>query len=888
MSISTASLIDELVARLQLSQGSPTLLLLVAGEAPQSPARLGEVLTVLLSQASLTVHVLPTGTEAGPLRWVQATHGVAAHAYLAVLAPEGGLLEATVARELNAQRQHLQDLKGPLLLLVPARMELRLRQDAPDFHTWRAATYTLPPLEQLKELARARGALRAPTPESRPVASQPPLRFLHLSDLHLRPGNVRAYDQERVLNGLLAYLERERERAPLDVIFLTGDVAYSGSAEEYTHAAGFLRRLLEVTGVTPDRFFVVPGNHDVERSQGRWLLRTLGSDEDASQFFVEEGNRRWHAQKFSAYHKAMSELFGTERGHGLRCGEKAVEVIDIRGVRVAVAAFNSAWFAQDDEDASKLWLGEANVDLAGQHIRRQKGVALSVALMHHPIEALAEQERDNVEMHLERNFDLLLRGHLHKDKIRGIHSARGGYLEIAAPSAYQGSKWPNGCVLGEFHADGRDVVLTPLKFGNGADPWVLDTTVFPDDTEHGYRHTFKLSSPRETEEAALVRSLKPELEQMYEQLGPERRKQIQNELGSNWLHVSDLHFSEARGSFGEALELWRGLRRDSRRSVLLVPSSPHAAERLSGLVSAPEHPIVLDSEKAFDELLEGLVDFWKAQGATWLEALNTFTEDAYTLIVGAYLSRAVQGQVGFGVAGPSGRADILVSSDAELPSRRAVIEVKKGSLFNDRSQDWAASDRLRVDHHAAHMAFIIFQPRKAWQGKRERYLSKEGPVHVLYLASLGGGQGPLQAWLTRLSQLKDRLGLVAKLWKGLRITSATLKPDVALGSGTSPEFDVHVEGLCPALWQLRLFMADAEHPFGELLREDEDYVRQGAKWTFDSWRLQGHDAEVLVIAFAAPSLPPTQSLLELMAEAPAIPDLQVTETLLTPSSAGKP
>jgi hypothetical protein len=31
--------------------------------------------------------------------------------------------------------------------------------------------------------------------------------------------------------------------------------------------------------VPPKRMFVVPGNHDVDRDVGRWLLRTLGKDE---------------------------------------------------------------------------------------------------------------------------------------------------------------------------------------------------------------------------------------------------------------------------------------------------------------------------------------------------------------------------------------------------------------------------------------------------------------------------------------------------------------------------------------------------------------------------------------------------------------------------------
>ena len=67
---------------------------------------------------------------------------------------------------------------------------------------------------------------------------------------------------------------------------------------------------------------------------------------------------------------------------------------------------------------------------------------------------------------------------------------RGGYVELAAPAAYQGSQWQNGCFFGEVRAQARTVCLRPFKFSSGADPWVLNTEVFPDDAKDGYQHTF--------------------------------------------------------------------------------------------------------------------------------------------------------------------------------------------------------------------------------------------------------------------------------------------------------------------------------------------------------------------------------------------------------------
>ena len=70
-----------------------------------------------------------------------------------------------------------------------------------------------------------------------------PIRFLHISDLHLRPAVVKRYDQDRVLRGLIEFLIRDREGFPLDLIFITGDLAHSGKAAEYALVVELLQKL---------------------------------------------------------------------------------------------------------------------------------------------------------------------------------------------------------------------------------------------------------------------------------------------------------------------------------------------------------------------------------------------------------------------------------------------------------------------------------------------------------------------------------------------------------------------------------------------------------------------------------------------------------------------
>ncbi|MCA9708215.1 MAG: metallophosphoesterase [Myxococcales bacterium] len=492
MSVETS--LGELRARLSLAEGSPTLLLAVA----PSDAGLDEVRALLvevLRAAPLTVADLgPCDSRTGPARWADRTKQRDAQAYVLAFVSSAPLETRAFAQLLNAERVLLRELGGPVVLLVSQPTEQMLRRYAHDFFTWVAQAYALPEPRQLRSLAPRLGvAAAAPACVEQPV--EEPLRFLHLSDLHLRPDRVERYDQDRVLRGLLDYLERDREAFPLDLVFVTGDLAHGGRPEEYALVVDLLERLCTVTGVPVERLFVVPGNHDVDRNAGQWLLRTLGDDRRAIAFFAEPDGRRQHQQKLVAYEQSMRALLGPGRSLGLEMGADAVELVELRGTRLAVASFNSAWFSQDDGDWGKLWLGEPNVERALDRIADEEA-AFAVALLHPPFEYLHELERDLVERWFERGVDLVLRGHLHSNRTRFVATQRGGYVEVAAPAAYQGSQWGNGCFMGEIRARARTVRLRPLRFASGPDPWVLDTTVFPDDAADGHCRTFAVPAKR--------------------------------------------------------------------------------------------------------------------------------------------------------------------------------------------------------------------------------------------------------------------------------------------------------------------------------------------------------------------------------------------------------
>lgn len=714
-----AALVGELEARIGLSRGTPTLLLIIVRD-DQSLTETARHLSALLGHSSLKLFQIEgAASKEGPARWAEESQGATADAFLVAVAPVGPLAARGMAKLFNAQRQNLRDLAGPLLLLLSRKDEAQIRETAPDFFSWVAQSYEAPSLEALITLGAEHGVVE---PDSERPA-EVPIRFLHLSDLHLRPAPGKRYDQGRVLKGLIALLSRDRDEFPLDLIFITGDLAFAGIAEEYAVVEQFLTDLLNATGVPPERVFVVPGNHDIDRRTSKWLLRTLVSDEDATDFFINSASRTWHAHKFDAYRTSMSKAVGANRPLGLDVGPDAVELVEVRGQRIAVASFNSAWFAHDDADTGKLWLGEANVDQAVDRIQQETNVSLAIALMHHPTENLSELEREPVERLLERSFDVILRGHLHREKTRVLQGQRGSYLEVAAPASYQGSQWPNGCFLGELYPAGRKVQLRPYTFSSGADPWVLDAKVFPDDDKHGYRHTYHLGE-RRARSLGLRAAIRKGVDATLAAATPEELRSVGLATGVSPNHPKakmNISTSSARGAEtmvqrADQLDLWATLSQHGD-SPLRSSLTGRVAEQLLTMIPPSRELLSANDPDLLEKSLRGFSDYWAHNKADWYKELDS-TEQTVVVALHAYLLRVMQhdadghiqvaSEMNFSSSQPNIilQVDVAIRVDGKLS---AVVEVKGRRAGPDvRRRALLRLDRYLVELNVPRGAVLIY------------------------------------------------------------------------------------------------------------------------------------------------------------------------------------
>ncbi|MBI5094924.1 MAG: metallophosphoesterase, partial [Candidatus Hydrogenedentes bacterium] len=306
------------------------------------------------------------------------------------------------------------------------------------------------------------------------------LRILHLSDLHERVAldwmdeprkakiRANAASRYRVLDDghFFKTLGEIATAGPIDLICFTGDVADWGLPEEYARATDRFKQIRDKTGVPFERFFVVPGNHDIQRKTEKtaWKnMRKLVGDPasyDALSSWMAGMDKPLNA-KVAWRDKALKRgaafwnwiekdlgrtaLLPANNGHlalGYSVGVPGLERLPFP---VTVMGLDSAWLCGDDNDTGKLLLTDKQVDLVTRDGDGQPPGGFRLGLVHHPLSELADGHR--CQQLLSDTIDLLLRGHQHTPITESLNDLDRSLDALAAGSVYEGDvgdKWING------------------------------------------------------------------------------------------------------------------------------------------------------------------------------------------------------------------------------------------------------------------------------------------------------------------------------------------------------------------------------------------------------------------------------------------------------------
>jgi len=273
-----------------------------------------------------------------------------------------------------------------------------------------------------------------------------PLRLLHLSDIHFsKKDSGDVYDLDADLRN-----EIERDTAELiarvgspTAIVLTGDVAYGGKRVEYEMADAWLERLCSSLKVPREQVFVVPGNHDVDRS-------IINSDpliadvhklvRHSDRTTLDAAVKRYFTLSPAAGPALLAPLAQyNDFALKYQCAvtpempfwEQSIQMNDTSLLRVR--GMNSTLISDSDDDdgANRLVLG-----LFQATCPNADGVTY-LTLCHHPPDWLLDGEQ--VDDMLAARARVQLFGHKHKFKVKRLDDS----VRVTAGAAHPNRREPN-------------------------------------------------------------------------------------------------------------------------------------------------------------------------------------------------------------------------------------------------------------------------------------------------------------------------------------------------------------------------------------------------------------------------------------------------------------
>lgn len=219
------------------------------------------------------------------------------------------------------------------------------------------------------------------------------IRILQLSDIHWKKQRDAADDytdiRDKMLQDLNYYCQETGNS--FDKILICGDIAFSGSVDEYKRANSFIRDLCKTVACKSEEVYTVPGNHDknvnehpkcVRDNAEPFMLRALEMDVDKH----NDAEMFWHSE-------FEDDLEGYQ--------------VNLYGVNSAlISDLNDYDPAPNRKEGHRLFLPQ----IAYRGAKCKDGI-INILMCHHPLDFLLN--KDTIAKDLDKRYALQLYGHVH-------------------------------------------------------------------------------------------------------------------------------------------------------------------------------------------------------------------------------------------------------------------------------------------------------------------------------------------------------------------------------------------------------------------------------------------------------------------------------------------
>ncbi|MDH4100532.1 MAG: metallophosphoesterase [Nitrospirota bacterium] len=311
--------------------------------------------------------------------------------------------------------------------------------------------------------------------------------ILHLSDAHIgHPDHFP--DVNSVLDPLLTDLNRAFNHDKLlpSLIVFSGDLVYGDIPEkpikkQFDDAKTFIEKVHgcfnKSLGDIP--LLLVPGNHDINRNSvgedqklyrdkfTSEIVEKLMQKKEATWKRIIERQKEW----LSFVQQLPNQPWQIDENLLLTTGKIAHN----DKFNIGIVGLNSSWASHEQGEQGRLWVGEFQYKKAYEAI---KDCDLKIAVAHHPLDWLHQDEKNLLTQKIESQFNIYLHGHEHSQWFTDSRK----HLKCAAGTCYADSKDRNGYSWLEIDFETSDSQIRLREYTNqGAGDW--RSNYIPDKTD---------------------------------------------------------------------------------------------------------------------------------------------------------------------------------------------------------------------------------------------------------------------------------------------------------------------------------------------------------------------------------------------------------------------
>lgn len=266
------------------------------------------------------------------------------------------------------------------------------------------------------------------------------LAVLHLSDIHIHDDRDEALKWGRKIAESIYHDVREADAC---LIAITGDIAYSGSVEQYQQAATRLFSpvidAIKQEAAGPVYFSAVPGNHDCV------LMPPNKVREIVIESVIEDPQSAKDSHIIETCTKVQSNYFNFAKNFNQPEVNDISKLfwqqeIELNGNKIVISGLNAAWMSRLSEGQGQMVYPIREFD---RHL--QVDASLHLALVHHPLNWYSQAAYQDMRKRLRLSCTAVLSGHEHEGNVGKIEETLSGsslFFEAAALQPHEANVEP--------------------------------------------------------------------------------------------------------------------------------------------------------------------------------------------------------------------------------------------------------------------------------------------------------------------------------------------------------------------------------------------------------------------------------------------------------------